>query len=173
MKSGIYELDHFTSSFGGNMIRIEFTDEAIEQLRYERFNHPHPRVQKKMEALLLKSQNLPHNMITKITGISSTTLWRYLLDYKEGGMEKLKEVNFHQPESELMQHKTTIEDYFKSNPPKSIPEAMKCIEELTGIKRSPTQTGSFLKRIGMKRLKTGMVPAKADPEAQEEFIKKN
>jgi transposase len=173
IKSGIYKMDHFTSKLGGTMVHIEFTDEEIDQLKYERFNHPHPRVLKKMEALLLKSQNLPHSMISKIIGISSATLWRYLLDYKEGGIEKLKEINFYKPESDLMAHKVSIENYFKNNPPQSIPEAMKCIEELTGIKRSPTQIGQFLKRIGMKRLKTGMMPAKADPEVQEEFVKKN
>lgn len=155
------------------MVHIQFTDEEIERLRYERFNHPHPKVQKKMEALLLKSQNLQHNVIAEIVGISTTTLWRYLHEYQEGGIEKLKEINFYQPQSDLLEHKATIENYFKSNPPKSIPEAMKVIEELTGIKRSPTQVGKFLKKIGMKRLKTGMIPAKADPEIQEEFIKKN
>ncbi len=166
-------MDHFTSKLGGIMVHIEFTDEQIEQLRYERFNHPHPRVQLKMEALLLKSQNLPHIMIAKIIGVSSTTLWRYLNDYKEGGVEKLKEINFNQPESELMDHRVTIEDHFKSNPPTSIPEAMKVIEDLTGIKRSPTQVRLFLKKIGMKRLKIGMIPAKAVPEVQEEFLEKD
>ena len=38
------------------MIRIEFTEEAVDKLRYERFHHPHPRLQRKMEALLLKSE---------------------------------------------------------------------------------------------------------------------
>lgn len=155
------------------MIHIEFTNEEIKQLQYERFNHPHPRVQMKMEALLLKSQNLPHNVIAKVIGISSTTLWRYLNDYKEDGIEKLKEINFYQPESDLMAHKVTIEDHFKSNPPRSIPEAIKVIEDITGIRRSPTQVRLFLKKLGMKRLKTGMIPAKADPEVQGVFLKKN
>ena len=42
------------------MIRIEFSDSAKAALSYERFNHPHPFVQRKMEALWLKSQGLPH-----------------------------------------------------------------------------------------------------------------
>jgi len=37
------------------MIRIAFTDEQVAQLCYERFHHPHPRVQAKMEAVLLKT----------------------------------------------------------------------------------------------------------------------
>ena len=46
------------------------------------------------------------------------------------------------------------------------------IEKLTGIKRSPTQIGKFLKSIGIRRHKVGMIPAKADPDIQEKFIKK-
>ena len=56
------------------MIKIEFTEEAIDELRYQRFNHPHPRVQRKMEALLLKSDGLPHHQITRILGVSENTL---------------------------------------------------------------------------------------------------
>lgn len=42
----------------GEMIRITFTENEIEQLRKERFGHPHARVQRKMETLLLKSEGL-------------------------------------------------------------------------------------------------------------------
>ncbi len=56
------------------MIKIQFTEEAIDELRYQRFNHPHPRVQRKMEALLLKSEGLPHHRITRILDISENTL---------------------------------------------------------------------------------------------------
>ena len=40
------------------MIHIEFTEEQINELKSERYHHPHPRVQRKMEALFLKSQGL-------------------------------------------------------------------------------------------------------------------
>ena len=39
-------------------IEVVFTDEQKDELHYERFHHPHPRVQRKMEALWLKSQGL-------------------------------------------------------------------------------------------------------------------
>jgi len=47
------------------------------------------------------------------------------------------------------------------------------IEQLTGLKRSHKQVGVFLKKLGLKRLKTYAIPAKADTEAQETFKKKN
>jgi len=42
------------------MIKLEFTEEDKRLLSYGRFNHPHPRVQLKMEVLWLKSQGLSH-----------------------------------------------------------------------------------------------------------------
>ena len=47
---------------------------------------------------------------------------------------------------------------------------MNKIEELTGIRRSENRVREFLKRIGMKRRKVGMIPAKADPAEQERFV---
>jgi len=44
---------------------------------------------------------------------------------------------------------------------------------LTGIKRSPTQIRIFLKKLGLKRLKTYAIPAKYDQERQETFKKTN
>lgn len=60
------------------MIRIEFTEEAIDKLRYERFHHPHPRVQRKMEMLLLKSECLPHYQIIRILNVSENTSHSYI-----------------------------------------------------------------------------------------------
>lgn len=43
------------------MIEIEFTPEEIDTLEYERYHHPDPKVQKKMEGLYLKSQKVEHS----------------------------------------------------------------------------------------------------------------
>ena len=130
------------------MIYLEFSEEDKQALSYERFYHPHPRVQKKMEALWLKSQKLPHHQIIQLVGISANTLRNYFRDYQEGGIEKLKEVNFHRPESELENYRSTLKKYFQENPPATINEAISKIELLTGIKRSPTQVRKFLKSMG-------------------------
>jgi len=39
------------------MLQIAFTEIEKAKLKHERFHHPHPRVQQKMEMLWLKSQN--------------------------------------------------------------------------------------------------------------------
>ena len=151
------------------MIIIEFTEEDKQALYHERFHHPHPHVQKKMEALWLKSQELPHKDICRLTRISKPTLCQYLKDYQLGGIEQLKILNFYQPQSELAAHHDTLEAYFRAHPMTGVKEAMAKIEELTGIKRSETQVRHFMTSLGMKPRKVGMIPAKADPETQEQF----
>ena len=154
------------------MIRIPFTQEEIKALDYERYHHPHRRVQKKMEALWLKSQGLSHGEIARLTSISPNTLRAYLRQYLEGGIEALKIVNFRQQQSELMDHYQTLFDYFLQHPAATIKEAQANIKELTGIKRSENRIRLFLKSIGIKRYKVGTIPAKADIEEQDRFKKR-
>ena len=153
------------------MLHITFSEQDIADLRYERYHHPHPRVQMKMEALLLKSRNLPHHEIAACVGVSEPTLRTYFRTYLAGGIAALREVHFYRPASDLEQHRTTLEAYFAAHPPANATQAAAALEEVTGIKRSPTQIRIFLKRLGLKRLKTYAIPAKYDQERQETFKK--
>ena len=126
--------------------RLEFTREIQEALNYERYHHPVPLVQRRMEVLWLKSHDLPHAMIAALGGVCENTMREYFQLYEEGGIEKLKEVNFYRPESELCAHITSLEAYFREHPPATIKEAQSEIEALTGIKRSGTQVREFLKK---------------------------
>jgi transposase len=143
------------------MIRIEFTQEMITELNYERYHYPHPRVQQKMEVLYLKSQGLAHQEIRRLCNISKTTLTTYLKQYLEGGIKRLKQWDYQGQSSQLNQHAGQVETYFKAHPPQTIAEAQAKIEQLTGIQRSPNQVSAFLKRIGMQRRKVGFVPGKS------------
>jgi transposase len=155
------------------MIRLSFTEEAIKELNDQRYHHPHPRVQKKMEVVLLKAKGLSNEQIAHCVEICPNTVRSYLREYEQGGMEALKQVRFRQPQSELQGHKTTLEVHFREHPPTSIAQATNVIEQLTGIKRSEVQVGIFLKKMGMKRLKTYAIPAKCDVDEQEAFKKKS
>jgi len=74
---------------------------------------------------------------------------------------------------DLDPHIDTIAQYVAEHPPHTIAEAACAIEQLTGIRRSETQVREFLKRLGFRRIKTGSLPAKADPEAQAAYKKKS
>jgi transposase len=153
------------------MIRIAFSEQDIQQLRYERYHHPHPRVQQKMEALLLKSQELPHHVIADCVGVCENTLLAYFRAYQAGGVDALKQTNFYRPASALDAHRESLEAYFHEHPPATIAEAATVIERLTGIQRKPTQVRVFLQKLGLKRLKTYAVPDKTDSDIQDAFKK--
>jgi transposase len=154
------------------MIQIEFTQAEVEALRYERWNYPEPRVQQRMETLFLKALEIPHQDIGRIVGISQKTLRNYLELYQTGGIEALKQFNYRTPQSALEPYRESLEAEFIQSPPPSINQAVERIEELTGVRRSPSQVRRYLKKLGMKRRKVGQIPAKADPEAQADFLKK-
>jgi len=154
------------------MLQLEFSEPDQQALNYERYHHPHPRVQQRMEALWLKSQGVPHHQIARLCRISGNTLRAYLKRYQAGGVEALKHVSFHRPQSALQAHRETLEAHIREHPPQTVNEAIVVLETLTGIRRSPTQVRLFLKQLGLKCLKVGLLPAKADPETQEEYQKK-
>ena len=153
------------------MITITFNEADIATLKYWRFQHPDPRIQVRMEALYLRSQRIPTREIPRLCGISKASFHRYLKAYATGGIDQLKRLEPRQPRSALHQHRATIDAEFRQRPPATVAEAAARIEALTGIARKPTQVRQFLKALGMQPRKVGMMPAKADLEAQEAFKK--
>src|SRR5205807_5985106 len=105
------------------MLRLMFTEEDIKELHYQRYHHPHPRVQRKMEALLLKAKGLPHHQIASCVGVCENTLRSYFQQYQAGGIEALKRLEFRRPSSELEAHHATIEAYFQEHPATTIAQA--------------------------------------------------
>jgi transposase len=152
------------------MIDIDFTPEDVDSLHHERFHHPHPRVQEKMEAVYLKSQGLLHKEICRLSQISENTLRSYLRQFQEGGVERLKRLDFAKPLSELADHRQELEEYFRKNPPRSTAQAAADIERITGVRRGLTQVRKFLRGMGMRCRKLGTIPAKADADVQRAFL---
>jgi hypothetical protein len=65
-----------------------------------------------------------------------------------------------------------METHVREHPPPTLNEAVAMLETLTGIRRSPTQVRLFLPHLGLHRRKGGVLPAKGDPDVQEEYQKK-
>lgn len=153
------------------MSRVNISFEDMMIAKALRFDHPHPRVQLRMEVLWLESQGLSRKQVCSLAGVSPNTVRQYLHIYQKDGIEGLKQVNFNRPQSQLADYRDTLENHFREHPVASIGEAIAVIEELTGIRRKPTQVRKFLKSLGIKRVKVGSMPSKADPDEQEKFKK--
>src|SRR5262249_50565788 len=127
-------------------MQLEFTPEVLKELNYERYRHPLPLVQRRVEALRLKSHGLPHGQIAQLVNITENTLRDYFQLYLAGGVERLKAVVSQGPESALEKHHASLEAYFRVHPPATSKEAQSKIEALTGSKRSETQVREYLKK---------------------------
>jgi transposase len=144
----------------GHVMRsITFTAEDRRTLAHDRYYHPDPRVQQKIEVLWLKSLGVPHDRIALYAGVSRRTVQRYLDQYLEGGLARLRRCQWHHPESVLAEHESSLEEAFLEHPPRSAKQAQAVIERQTGIRRGLTQVRHFLKdHLGLRWRKTGAIP---------------
>ena len=131
---------------GRMTIQLEFTPEILQELLYQRYHHLAPLVQRRMDAVWMKAQGLPHPQIAELVGVSENTLRDYFELYQQGGLEKLQELNYYRPESGRQEHITSLEAYFRAHPPARIKEAQQRVETITGVRRSETQIREFLKK---------------------------
>ncbi len=153
------------------MIELTLTQEALQEVEHQRYHASHPRVQQRMEVVILKAHGLPHQQIAACAGVSENTVRRYLRLYQAGGIAALQTLHWKGVTSELATYRSILASYFRDHPPATLAQAAVAIERLTHLKRSETQVGIFLKHLGLVRRKTYAVPAKGDAEQQALFTK--
>ena len=141
------------------MRTITFTPEDRQDLAHDRYHHPDPRVQRKMEVLWLKSHGLNHDSIATYADVSRRTVPRYLDEYIEGGLPRLRRCPGNHPQNVLVDHEASLEEYFQKHPPRSTKQARALIEQHTGVRRGLSQVRHFLKdRLGLRWRKVGAIP---------------
>jgi transposase len=141
------------------MREFTFSDDDLKAIAKERYEDPHPVVQRKMEVMWLKSHGLPHQQIADLAGVSLRGVQRYLDDYLEGGLKQVRRCGWRGPKTELLQHEQSIQEYFWDHPPRSTKEAAKVIFEQTGVRRGLTQVRAFLKdHLGLRYRKVAAIP---------------
>jgi transposase len=128
------------------MRTFSFSEKVLAEIRHDRYHHPHPRVQRKMEVLWLKSQGLTHADIAELADVSPRSVQRYLDEFAEGGLDRIRQLNWQGKACELDEHQQSLEDYFIEHPPHSAREAQEAIQRLTGIRRGLSQVRAFLKK---------------------------
>src|SRR3954447_12260868 len=107
------------------MREFTFSDEDLRAIDTDRYQHPHPHVQRKMEVLWLKSHALPHWQIADLAGVCLRTVQRYLDEFLEGGLGQVRCHKWRGPKAALLQHERSVEEYFWDHPPRSTKEAAK------------------------------------------------
>lgn len=153
------------------MLQINLSKAEIQRLNYERYYYPCPIVQKRLQAVYMKATtNLSNTMISQLCGLHRNIVGYWIKVFESEGMEALFQLNYGTNESQLEEYAESILDSFTQVPPMNSNEAKSRIEQLTGISRSPSQVRAFMKRHGLRYIKSGHIPAKANAEKQEQWI---
>jgi transposase len=90
------------------------------------------------------------------------------------GLQGLLEENYHQPKSQLEPYTEQLKELFKNQAPHTVNQAIEMIDKETGVVLKPSACREFLRKIGMKCRRCGVVPGKAmdddkQRQAQQEF----
>ena len=148
------------------MRHFDFPSDVLAEVERDRFEHPDPRVQRRMEALWLKAHGERHGRIAELACLSRATVQRVLDRYESGGVAAVRSAFASRPEGSggaLAGHRetleATLEATFRDRPPRTVAEAGDRIERLTGVRRGPTQVRRCLReRLGLRWRKVAAVP---------------
>ena len=150
---------------------FKISEAEIEKLRYERYAYPHPMIQRRIFSVYLKAvTTLSNHNIGLITGLHPNTVARYINSYSCKGFEGLLSNNYGTNQSELEPHSQSILHSLSQQPVRTACQAAERIGQMTGIKRSPQQVRTFMKRHGLRFIKCGHIPAKANKEQQHQWV---
>jgi transposase len=150
------------------MRRFEFSEEQRRVLAHERYYHPDPRVQQRMEIVWLKSHGETHERIAELAGVGRRTVQRVLDLFASGGVDALRKFGGKGSTSGLAPHRESLEAEFRERPPRTVAEACTRIEQLTGVLRRPTQVRLFLRdTLGLRWRKVAAVPVPPKQSVEE------
>lgn len=152
------------------MLTLNISDADIELANYERIHNPIETIRKRMDAIYWTKQGLGRTEVAATSGVHRNSVKNYVKLYNAGGLEALRSFKYKGFGSVLSGHRVTLEAYFKEHPPKTAREAVAKVGQITGTALSQSEMRRFMHEMGMKPLKTGHVPAKADPVAQQLFL---
>ena len=119
--------------------RVHLTEEQQRIVNEERTSHPSSRVREKMWVLWLLHCGLTRQKAAEVVGVGRATVHRYLVAFRDGGLDGLRKSNLHRPQSEMAAYRDLIRESFEERPVRTVAEACDRIFELTGLRRGPSQ----------------------------------
>jgi transposase len=131
-------------------LRVQLTEEQQQIVDEERSSHPNLRVREKMLVLWLLHNGVTRQKAAEIVGVGRATVQRYVVAFREGGLDGLRQSNLNRPASEMAAYRELIRASFANQPARTVAEAGERIFQLTGLRRGPSQVRKYLKDLGMK-----------------------
>lgn len=104
------------------------------------------RVRIRAMALNMHLNKISVSNIAKTLCISDKSVYNYIVKYNKSGILGLLQENPYRPKSDLENYSHKIVESLENEPCATINECCERITQVTGIKRSPTQVATFIKK---------------------------
>lgn len=156
------------------MIILKLTESQLKELCDSSLSNPEERNRKKCLIVYLRAIGVSCEEVARLVGVNEGTVTNWVKRYAAGGLAKLLEDNYRKPTSQLAPYIEKLKKLFEEQPPHTVNQAIELIFESTGIRLKHTACRDFLKKIGLKCRRCGLVPGKAvddenQQKAQQEF----
>jgi len=138
--------------------RVQLTEDQQRIVNEERTSHPDLRVREKMLVLWLLHCGTTRQKAAEIVGLARATVHRYVVAFREGGLDGLRRCHHHRPVSAMAAYRQLIRESFAEQPARTMAEACERIFQLTGLRRGPSQVRKFLKGMGLKFHRVRPIP---------------
>lgn len=154
------------------MLKIELSKSQMEDLG-EAIDSPDTaqRFRRRLLAVKMVAAGIKRELVASTLDISSPTLCSYAASYNKGGLAALLEDKSYRPSSSASDKLEEIKELFESEAPSCASHARAMLAESFSVELSLSQVRRLMKSIGMKFIKAGVVPGKADAQLQLDFLK--
>ena len=80
---------------------FDFPPAVVAEIAADRFHHPSPKVQRRMEVLWLTAHGVPRAEVIRLSTVSRASVQRYLDAYPDGGLDAVRQLRYVVPTSAL------------------------------------------------------------------------
>ena len=150
-------------------MKIELTNIEKEELELQHRKERDSRVSDRIKAVLLNAEGWTQKQIAQALRIRYETVQDHLNDYKKS--QKLKPENGGSKSQLTSEQTSQLINHLEVNTYLNAGFICSYVEDTFGIKLTPSGMTKWLIRNGFSYKKPKGTPAKADPQAQAEFIK--
>lgn len=156
------------------MIDLNLTEKQLDELHREASENPSARARKKCWVVYLKGKGFAHREIADVVRVDGDTVAGYVRKYRDGGLPMLLAEHYRKGEGQLDDHADRLKKIFEGSPPHTVNQAIEEIDSETGVRLKHSACRDFLRKLGMKCRRCGLVPGKAPDDekqlqAQQEF----
>jgi len=152
--------------------KITLTEEERKELHRRIRQAKDRRTADRLRVILYKSEGYKNHVIAHLLQISINSVSTYLKRYLAGGLDALCATNYQGKQPRLTpEQQEVLKIELKTHIYNTAGQVIAWVEKQFGVTYTVRGMHTLLKRLGFTYKKNRLVPSKADPEAQRQFVR--